>query len=215
VRATQRATWFPLLVLAAVTFAAVPVYRFGHYELTCRNQPGGGRACLVWNTTSLVYWPIALVLAYVVIAAFYLHRARTRGVGTRVYPYAAVGIVLAVVTGGAAAWLATHPPVGTFALFGLHLGPGPAGWVFPLVSPAFAVGLGLVALAVVERSWALALLAVGYLAFAVVPGQDLGWVLRYPSPWAQVPRLVIGGGVLLVAGLLFAVAQRPRRQAPA
>jgi hypothetical protein len=31
VRATQRATWFPLVVLAAVTFAAIPVYGFGGY----------------------------------------------------------------------------------------------------------------------------------------------------------------------------------------
>jgi hypothetical protein len=212
VRATQRATWFPLLVLAAVTFVAVPVYRYGHYTLTCRNGPGGGRVCLAWNASSLIYWPIALVLAYVVIAGFYLHRARVRGVGTRVYLYAAVGILLAVATAGAAAWLSMHPPLGGYRFLGLS---GPGQLLFWLVSPAFAVGLGLVALAVVERSWALALLAGAYLAFALVPGEDLGWVLRYPSPWAQVPRLVLGGSVLLLAGLAFAWAQRPRRHAPA
>jgi hypothetical protein len=209
VRAVQRATWVPLLVLAAVTFAAIPVYRYGHYSLTCRTY-GGGRVCLVSNTAALVYWPIALVLAYVVIAGFYLHRARARGVGTRVLPVAGIGILIAAVTGGAAAWLATHPPVGGF--LALRFASGQAGWVFGVVSPAFAIGLGLLALAVVEHSRALALLSVGYLVFAMVPGNDLGWVIRHPSPWAQVPRLVFGGSVLLVAGLLFAWAQRPVRR---
>ena len=210
VRAAQRAPWAPLLVLSAVTFAAVPVYRYGRYSLTCRTYDGGGRVCLVSNTATLVYWPIALVLAYVAIAAFYLHRARARGVGTRVLPVAGIGILIAAVTGGAAAWLATHPPVGGF--LALRFASGQAGWVFGVVSPAFAIGLGLLALAVVERSRALALLSLGYLVFAMVPGNDLGWVIRHPSPWAQVPRLVIGGSVLLVAGLLFAWAQRPVRR---
>ena len=92
---------------------------------------------------------------------------------------------------------------------GLRFASGQAGWVFGLVCPAFAIGLGLLAPAVVERSRALGLLSVGYMVFAMVPGTDLGWVIRRPSPWAQVPRLVIGGSVLLVAGLLFAWVQRP------
>ena len=33
VRKEQRATWFPLLVLAAVTFAAIPVHRYGGHHL--------------------------------------------------------------------------------------------------------------------------------------------------------------------------------------
>src|SRR4051794_11686758 len=110
VRAAQRATWFPLLVLAAVTFIAVPVYGHGGFARNCATEPAGGRVCTVYSTTGLVYWPTALVLAYVAVAAFYLRRARARGVGTRVLPYTAVGIVLAVVTGGGATWFFTHPP---------------------------------------------------------------------------------------------------------
>src|SRR6476620_3947910 len=149
VRAAQRVTWFPLLVLAAVTFAAVPVYGLGGFARTCRDQPGGGRVCTVYSTAALVYWPIALVLAYVAIAGFYLRRNRARGVGTRVRPYVVAGIVLAVVTTGAATWVFTHPPVGAFHLFGLQLAPGQGAWLFQLFSPAVAVGLGLVALAAV------------------------------------------------------------------
>jgi hypothetical protein len=200
VRAAQRATWFPLLVLAALTFLAVPVYGLGGYGRTCATQPGGGRVCAVYSTAGLVYWPIALVLAYVAIAVFYLRRARTRGVGTRVLPYAVVGIVLAVVSGTVAGWLFTHPPA-------------QGDWIFELFSAASAFGLALLALAVVERSWALAGLAIGYVVLAFLPYQDLGWVITHPSPWDAAPRQVLGGSVLLVAGLLFALAQRRRSAA--
>jgi hypothetical protein len=209
VRTAQRATWFPLLVLAAVTFAAVPVYGLGGFVRSCRDQPGGGRICAVYSSAALVYWPIALVLAYVAIAAFYLRRARAHGVGTRVFPYAVVGIVLAVVAGAALAWFVTHPPLGGYDLLGLHLLPGRGASLFQLFSPAAAIGLALLVLAGVERSWALLLLAAGYVVFAFVPLYDLGWVIVRPSPWAAAPRLVIGGTVLLLAGLLFAAQQRP------
>jgi hypothetical protein len=210
VRTAQRATWFPLVVLAAVTFAALPVYGFGGYARSCRAQPGGGRICTVYSTAALAYWPIALVLAYEAIAGFYVRRARSRGVGTRVFPYVAVGIAVAVLTGGAAAWRATHPPVGEYDILGLHLVPGQGEWLFQVLTPASAIGLGLLVLAAVERSRAVFLLAVGYVAFAFVPLYDLGWVISRPSPWAPLPRLVLGGGALLLAGLLFAVRQRSR-----
>ena len=211
VRAAQRATWFPLLVLAAVTFAAIPVYGLGGFARNCRSQPGGGLICTVYSTAALVYWPVALVLAYVAIAGFYLRRARSRGVGTRVLPYVACGVLIAAVTAGVAAWADTHPPLGQYVVLGLQL---QSGWIFQLFSPASAIGLGLLTLALVERSWAVFVLAVGYVVFAFVPLYDLGWVIAHPSPWAPLPRLVIGGGVLLLAGLLFAARQRsPHRGA--
>jgi predicted small integral membrane protein len=214
VRRDQRATWFPLLVLSAVTFAAVPVYGYGHYALTCRSQLAA-RACYVSSTSVLVYWPIALVLGYAAIAAFTLRRARARGVGTRALPYAMAGTAIAVVLGGAAAWAAGHPPIGSYRLLGLTVGPGHTDWLFQLLTPTAAIGLALFVLAAVDRSWALLLLAAGYVVFALLPISDLGWVITHPSPWDRVPRLVIGGGVLLLAGVLFALAQRPRPRAAA
>ena len=41
VRLAQRVTWFPLLVLAAVTFAAIPVDRYGHRVVNCRAVGAG------------------------------------------------------------------------------------------------------------------------------------------------------------------------------
>src|SRR5215472_2668893 len=102
VRQAQRATWFPLLVLAAVTFVAIPVLGLSGPHLgNCVPVPPVGRACTVDYTAGLVYWPIAAVLAYVAIAAFYIRHSRAHGVGTRVRPYAIVGIVLALVVTGA------------------------------------------------------------------------------------------------------------------
>jgi hypothetical protein len=197
VRAEQRAIWFPLLVFAAVTFAAIPVDRYGHRVLTCK-AVSNGRICSVYTSPAFVYWPVALVLAYVAIAAFSLHRARARGVGTRVLPYVIVGIVIAGVVTVAAFWAAHHPTVG-----------GPRS-LYRLIGPAAAIGLALLVLAWVERSVALLVVAVGYLVIVLMP-LNFGWVLRRPSSWYFLPHLVTYGSVLLLAGIGFAVADRPPR----
>jgi predicted small integral membrane protein len=212
VRRAQRATWFPLLVFAAVTLAAIPVYRYGHFAKTCRSVPAptpgpGGRVCSIYSSTGYVYWPIALVLAYAAIAAFYLRRSRARGVGTRIRPYVVAGIVIAVALTAISLWEANHPPVDPRDFLGLHVGQG-FELVNRLASPACAIGLALLVLAWAERNRALLAVTVGYLVIVLVP-IDFGWVLTRPSPWVFLPRLVIDGGVLLLAGLGFAVAQRP------
>lgn len=218
VRTAQRATWFPLLVFAAVTFAAIPVYRLGTRGMTCRAVPAagpGGRVCTVYSTAAFVYWPIALVLAYAVVAAFYQRRARNRGVGTRVYPYALAGAALALLLTGVAVWTALHPVTRAVGILGLQLGPGGYPLFSLLVSPATAIGLALVVLALVERNGPLIAVATGYLVVAIWPPSGLGWVIRGPSLWAFLPHLVIDGTVLLVAGLAFALVQQTaQRRAP-
>jgi len=200
VRSEQRATWFPLLVFAAVTFAAIPFDRYGHRVLTCRPVPTIGpaaRVCSGYSNAAFVYWPIALVLAYVAIAVFSLHLARERGVGTRVLPYVIVGIVIAIVVTAASVWAAHSPP----------LPPHP--W-YRFAGPAAGIGLGLLVLAWVDRSVTLLAIAAGYLAIVVVP-INFGWVAHHPSRWAFLPHLVISGGILLLAGIGFALAQRTTR----
>jgi hypothetical protein len=211
VHRAQRATWFPLLVLAAVTFASIPVVRYGHYVLTCRAVAPAGRVCIVHTTAAFVYWPIALVLAYVAIAAFYIHRSRARGVGTRVRPYVTAGIIIAVVLTCASLWAVHHPPDGGFAFLWLH-GPQSLSLFFRLASPSGAIGLALLVLAWAERNRALLVLTLGYLVIVLVP-ITFGWVIHPipPSPWAFLPRVVIQGSVLLLGGIGFALAQRPAR----
>src|SRR5689334_10551832 len=106
VRAAQRATWFPLLVFAAITLIAIPVYRYAPYVDvfgTCRTR-GDHTVCNADNPTVLGYWTLALVAAYTLIAAFYVRQSRRRGVGTPVRPYIAVGIILAVLMTAASIW---------------------------------------------------------------------------------------------------------------
>jgi hypothetical protein len=202
VRKEQRATWFPLLVLAAVTFAAIPVLHYsGRHLGRCAATGPGLRVCIVYPNAQFVYWPIALVLAYVAIAAFYIRRSRARGIGTRVRPYAIAGIIIAAALTGAALW-GVHHPLSALNLVGL------AGLPLRLASPGAAIGLGLLVLAWAERNRALLLLTLAYLAVVLVPVTS-GSIQHHP-PWYSLP-LVFQGSVLLLGGIGFALAQRPLR----
>jgi hypothetical protein len=202
VRKEQRATWFPLLVLAAVTFAAIPVLHYsGRHLGPCAATGPGLRVCIVYPNAQFVYWPIALVLAYVAIAAFYIHRSRARGIETRVRPYAIAGIIIAVALAGAALWeVHIAPSAGIRYLMGLSgFGRGLASEV--------PIGLALLVLAWAERNRALLLLTLAYLAVVLLP-----ITFRIPIPsWSVLPQLVTGGSVLLLGGIGFALAQRPLR----
>jgi hypothetical protein len=203
VRKEQRATWFPLLVFAALTFASFPVRRYSGHHVDCLAVP---RICTVYSDAEFVYWPIALVLAYVAIAAFYIRRSRARGVGTRVRPYAITGIIIAVALTAVAFWELHNPPIeNPIGLNGLS---------YRLASPGAAIGLALLVLAWAERNRALLLLTLAYLAAVLVPitfGTFGG--LQHDPPWYSYP-VVFQGSVLLLGGIGFALAQR-RLRSPA
>jgi hypothetical protein len=146
-----------------------------------------------------VYWPIALVLSYVAIAAFYIRRSQARGVGTRVRPYAIAGIIIAVALTGVALWELHNPPGDPMGLDAL---------VYQLARPEAAIGLALLVLAWAERNRALLLLTLAYLAAVLMP-ITVGWVQPDP-PWYFYPA-VFQGSVLLLGGIGFALAQRPLR----
>ena len=203
VRQAQRATWLPLLVLAAVTFAAIPADRYsGHRAWTCAATPEV-HVCTAYSNAEFVYWPIALVAAYVAIAIFSIRRSRARGIETRVRPYAITGIVIAVAVTGAALWQADHP------LDGLNPA-GPAGLSFRLARPGAAIGLALLVLAWSERNRALLLLTLAYLAVVLL---HLGNVQTRVYSLLDFLPLLIQGGILLLGGIGFALAQRPLRAA--
>jgi hypothetical protein len=202
VRRTQRATWFPLLVLAVVTFAAIP-FRYSPHSLGTCAATGSARVCIAYPSALLVYWPTALVLAYAVIAAFYIRRSQARGVGTRVRPYVVAGIILALAMTGSLLWTLYHPLAFTLS------GPGPFSALHN--SYPFAIGLALVVLSGAERNEALLALALGYLAVVLVTA-TVGSVSGHG--WLGFPvQLVIPGSVLLLGGIGFLLAQRPWRRA--
>lgn len=209
VRLAQRVTWLPLLVLALVTFGAIPAHRYGETTVSdCRVGRDGGEVCRIWEPAAEIYWLVALVLAYAVIAGGYLRVARARGLGARVLPYAFTGVVLSVVlfaavAVGAGAWIVPDPP----AL------RDPSAFVqvlFRLLTPLGGIGLALLALAWLERHVALLLFALGYLTVVLVP-VNFGWGNHWGERWGDAPALVISGGVLLLGGVGFGLAQRLRR----
>ena len=206
VRKAQRATWFPLLVFAAVTFGSIPVRRYSGHHPICVAVPGGpqgarGGVCTIYSDAQFVYWPIALVLAYVAIAAFYIRRSRARGIETRVRPYAIAGIIIAAALTGAALW-EVHHPLTELPLIRLN------GLPLRLASPGAGIGLALLVLAWAERNRALLLLTLAYLVAVLVP-ITFGWV-QYDPPWYSLPA-VFQGSLLLLGGIGFALAQRPLR----
>lgn len=201
VRLAQRVTWFPLLVLAAITFAAIPVDRYGPRVVNCR-AVGDVEICEVWHTAAFVYWPLALLLAYAAIASCYLLVARARGLGTRVLPYVLTGIALAALF--TAVGLLYHPPAYPDAP------PSFLRLLFRLVEPAGTIGVALLVLAWLERHLALLLFALGYLVVVLVP-VNFGWGAHWGATWAFLPPLVINGGVLLLGAVGFAVARRWHR----
>jgi hypothetical protein len=161
------------------------------------------------NSAAYVYWPIALIAAYVLITAFYLHLSRSRGLGIRVRPYVITGLVLAVAVTGASIWAAHTVLTGRYDFLGWHLQGQD---VYRLIGPACAIGLALLVLAVVDRSLTLIIVTVAYLGIAI-GGVDFGWTISQPSRWAFAPHLVISGSLLLLASAGFALMQRPARQA--
>jgi hypothetical protein len=209
VRTTQRGTGFPLLVLGVVTLLAAPFERYGHVVRTCEaNHPAGSNVCSLYPSLLFVYWPIALTLAYVAIAGMSIRRSLQRGVGTRVKPYVIAGVVLALALTAITLWIAHNPTAHQEFLGGRRVGSTQLStYLLRLVSPQAAIGLALLVLARIERNWTLLAFALGYLVI-IVGAVNFGWVITRSSHWMFLPHLIITGGVLIVGGIYFLVAER-------
>lgn len=221
VRAAQRGTWFPLLLLGLLTLGGILV---SHFTLTVETvpcpvtAPAAGTGCTLIRQGSPVYWPVGLALAYAATAFFYVRRSRKRGVGTRIRPYILTGIVLVGMASATAFWSLRQgvvQPGDQIDFWGLHLDPasGVTQFIERLAGNAMAVGLPLLVLSWVERSLALLLLTAAYLAVELVPLTS-GWAgMSVDSPWAALPHFAVPGALLLLGALGFALAELPRRSA--
>ena len=211
VRLSQRGAWFPLLVFAAVTFAAIPFHRYGPHRIHCSATNGGGRTCLAYPAWAVWYWPVALLVAYVVIGWFYVRRSDRHGVGTRVGPYVTVGVVLTVLVTAWALWANAHP---AFLVDALHLPSSqPSRILYRIASPAGAIGLALLFLAWIERSRPLLTVTIVYLIVSVAT-VGIGR-FAHPTPWAFLPHVLIDGAVLLIGGIVLAATQEEARPSSA
>jgi hypothetical protein len=211
VRVVQRGTWFPLLVFATITMAAIPVYRYAPYlDIfgTCRSTPQQ-KVCTAPNPAVLGYWTVALLLAYAAITAFYVGQSRRRGVGTPIRPYVVAGVALAVLMAAVSIWLTFHPllppPSDPFATDPGPLEVRPAVWlVNGLAGPLAVIGLALLVLAWVERHWALTAFTLVYLAIGAVQGNR---IIHSSSPWFFLPSLLVPAAVLLLGAAAFALSR--------
>lgn len=208
VQVAQRGAWFPLLVFGAVTFAAIPFNRYGPHAINCGAAGRGGRACIAYSVPALWFWPVAIAVGYVAIGWFYFRRSTARGVGTRVRPYVAVGLLVTLLATTWTLWAHAHP---AFQAGSLGIGPGHATseFLYRIASPASAIGVALVLLAWIERTWAALAVTSAYLVVAVTT-VGIGH-FAHPSPWAFLPHLLIDGTVLLVGGVLLAATDRAQR----
>ncbi|MEU6238983.1 hypothetical protein [Kitasatospora sp. NPDC047058] len=220
VRAVQRGAWFPLLLFGVLTLGAVVVGRltFRIESVPCpADDPTAGAGCTAVTQGSAVYWPVGLALAYAATAFFYVRRSRNRGVGTPVRPYILTGIVLGSLVTATTLWVIRNgmpEPGAPLDFWGLHLDPGSGATLFleRLVGNAAAVGLPLLVLSFVERSAALLLLTVAYLAIELVP-LTTGWAgIDATSPWSSLPHFAVPGALLLLGALGFRLAELPGRR---
>ncbi|WP_326550813.1 hypothetical protein [Micromonospora sp. NBC_01813] len=213
VRRDQRLTHVALLVLAAVTFVAVP-FDWLLMQVSC-----DGSGCTFGRRGMLYYWPPALLLAYAAIAVSYVRAARARGLGARVLPYAITGAATAVVFTAAytaaAAYFPTNPPFGG--------GPMPFWWIVldRLIAPWGLIGLALLVLARLERNVALLAFTLSYLVLVlmVLPTTEGMQIPDWAVPsfmsatdmylrLSMTPSQLIIGAALLAAGIAFYNARR-------
>jgi hypothetical protein len=210
VRTAQRGTWFPLLALAVITLGAIPIDRYGpRHPGGCQYFPGPAgqvsRKCWSVAPWQFAYWPIALILAYVAIAGFYVYQSRRRGVGTRIQPYVVVGVIIAVLVTAATLWQVHQPPSPRGS------GASLTQLVDQLRSPAAAIGLALLVLAWVERNRALVWFSLAYLVVVLAPISWFPGENQNPGQWGFLPRLLIIAGVLLLGSLYFATVRPTTR----
>jgi hypothetical protein len=224
VRAAQRGAWFPLLLFGVLTLGGIFVDRFTfsiQTVSTCPAAPGSAGAvltsCTVARQGSPVYWTLGIAVVYAATALFYIRRSRNRGVGTPVRPYVLAGIVLVALVTATSFWGTSHgmlQPGAQVDFWGLHLDPasGLARFLMQFTGSAASVGLPLLVLSWVERSWTLLIFTLAYLAIELAP-LSTGWAgIDATSPWSGLPRLVPPAVVLLLGALGFARTQLPRQR---
>ncbi len=217
-RLARHAYWFPLALFGLLTLASIPFYiqhipkKSGGYVTLGSAGPaflhpssldGFG---IFHGRFGPYYWLAAILVGLAATAVWYRWRGDRVGLRTPARGYLLTGLVLLLLALGIPALaMSTSSP-----LAALMTGDLVVRGTFPLV----IIGIGLCYLAWAERSIALTLIAVGYLALSVVASlydienifYRIGWNL---SPDVSgLPNVVLPALVLLLAGAGAWVVQR-------
>jgi hypothetical protein len=208
-QSARRAFWLPLLIFGATAAAAVPLYREAHSQLcfgycaVATFSPYGLMGVDAVSRIARVYWLCALPIGYLATVVYYQRlrggwRPTVRGLFCALTG-AAIMLAGTVVT--ATGWTGfrrtSFEPINLLA--------------FHATTPIMAIGLGVLTLGFLERSYALSIFAVAFVALTLVATMyNFGYYLWrlgvYPdimkNPALQfLPNVAIPAIVLLVAGL--------------
>jgi hypothetical protein len=221
-RTVRHGYWFPLVLFGLLTCGAAPLYvaaaaprdtsgayATGRGPLLLNGFLPGGGFYIGW------YWAAALTGGYLLTVAWYRWHARRAGVATPARGYLITGVVLTVL-------VLVIPPLTVWvpALSWIWL---PFGDVWIRGTLAFLIiAAGLWMLARVERSRALAVIALVYTGAALLSSLynvenivfRLGWNPgRSAFAWqlTALPNVLLPAAVLLAGGCGAFLAQRARR----
>jgi hypothetical protein len=209
-RADRHAYWFPLVLFAVLSCAAVPFYRSafpvtGGATAIAVARPGMpllGQTPLHGQFFLGYYWLVALVGGYLITALWYRRHARRAGLQTPARGYVVTGIALT-----AAALLL--PPLSQFRPLAWLSVLWPGDLVIRGTFPILIIAAGLWVLARAERSPGLTVTALLYSGAALLASLynvenllfRLGWTPAVNDLWeTSLPNLLLPAAVLLAAG---------------
>ena len=208
VRISQRATWFPLLVFAFTTFLAIPIERLSHRTVgNCDFVTASSSTphfCRVYSFSGLFYWPIVLVIAYVIISFFYTLKSRELGVETNARRYVIPGVVISILL-SLASYLLFLSSSNQHSVLGIYFLDPSNAIIFRIIGPAFSIGLALIFLARFEKNLPLLICDLLYGVLVLWPPVR---GVKTRGFWSLAPNRVIDGGFLLVIGTIFWLVQR-------
>lgn len=224
-RVARDGSWFALIVFGLVVLFAMFFYRspgLSASSLGCHSYPSGFTCSSVsvsrgvfgsglgsptspsidhvspWAPT---YWVVSIFVGIALVVGFYWVRARSSGVVGRIWPFATAGIGLLVVAVASRGWI-------TFKI--------PADFWIRGMQALLVIAVGLIALAVTERSRAFLLYVAGFFGIALLSClydvSNLFVRLGIGSNWngndEALPNLILPGLYLLIGGIVFFVARR-------
>ena len=232
VRADRHGFWFPLTLFGILTLLSSPLnwqYPQRSRSLHCPlHLVNGAQLCTSTGTLFsggglnpgfwindlggwvTFYWVAALVLGYIATVLFYRHRANAVGVNQRVWPAVAVGIAVL----GLALWMndVWHPNGPVFLVSGDL-------WMRGTVS-LIILSIGLLVLALLERSIWYVTYALGFVGIALLSGLynvsnlfdrlGIGW--PFDGNGKELPNLLLPAAYLLLGGFVCWALQHDARR---
>lgn len=225
-RVARDGSWFALVVFGLVVLCAMVFYHYpgltasslgcrtlGKNAFTCssvsvsRGVFGSGLGSPTsppidhvspWATTD---WVVSIFAGIATVVGFYWMRARSSGVAGRIWPFAAVGVGVLVLAVASRGWV-------TFKI--------PADFWIRGMQPLLVIAIGLIALAITERSRAFLLYVAGFLGLALLSClydvSNLFVRVGIGSTWngniEALPNLILPGLYLLIGGVVFYILRR-------